>query len=167
MWLYRSLVDQQAHANAGLFGETCTLLDTHVQRWSVLLCMQNHAIPAAGPIIITRAAAADADAKPKDVDREFITLFQVRGVRQRMMRRVLLADPEVTITTGLMLQIVDEGASPFTEISAKRFGGPDGQNGIADPDDFSESQLKHSINGAPACAAIQHSQPALQTERAR
>jgi hypothetical protein len=68
----------------------------------------------------------------------------------------MCADPELTAAI-LMLQIVDEGASPFTEVSAKRFGGPDGQNGIADPDDFSESQLKHSINGGLACAATNHS----------
>ena len=49
MWLYRSLVEQQAHANAGLFG----------------------------PLIITRAGAADpATAKPKDIDAEFVTILQ-------------------------------------------------------------------------------------------
>jgi hypothetical protein len=72
-----------------------------------------------------------------------------------MMHVVIFATQELTAGV-LMLQIVDEGASPFTEVSAKRFGGPDGQNGIADPDDFTESQLKHSINGGPACAAIRH-----------
>ena len=51
MWLYRSLVEQQAHANAGLFG----------------------------PLIVTRAGAADpATAKPKDIDAEFVTILQAR-----------------------------------------------------------------------------------------
>jgi len=44
-------VDQQAHANAGLFG----------------------------PIIITRAGDARTDGSPKGVDRELITLFEVRA----------------------------------------------------------------------------------------
>ena len=49
MWMYRSLVEQQAHANAGLFG----------------------------PLIVTRAGAADpATAKPKDIDAEFVTILQ-------------------------------------------------------------------------------------------
>ena len=49
MWLYRSLVDQQAHADAGLFG----------------------------PLIITRRADADPiTAKPRDLDAEFVTVFQ-------------------------------------------------------------------------------------------
>ena len=42
---------------------------------------------------------------------------------------------------------MDEGASPFTAASAKRFGGAGGQAGISD-DNFGESQLKHGINGA-------------------
>ena len=51
MWLYRSLVEQQAHANAGLFG----------------------------PLVVTRAGAADpATAKPKDIDSEFVTILQAR-----------------------------------------------------------------------------------------
>lgn len=94
MWLYRSTLDQQAHANAGLYG----------------------------PIIITKAADADANGAPKDVNQEYITLFQV----------------------------VDESASPFATASAKKFGGADGQNGISD-DDFGESSLKHSINGRIFC----------------
>ncbi len=49
LWLYRSTLDVVGHANAGLVG----------------------------PIIVTRKDSATADARPTDVDRELITLFQV------------------------------------------------------------------------------------------
>lgn len=51
MWLYRSTVDMVGHANAGLVG----------------------------PILVTRAGQALPDGRPSDLDREFITLFQVRA----------------------------------------------------------------------------------------
>ena len=50
LWLYRSLMTQQTDANSGLVG----------------------------PIIITRAADANPDGSPNDVDTELVTLFQVR-----------------------------------------------------------------------------------------
>ena len=47
--MYRSMLTQQTDANSGLVG----------------------------PIIITRAANANPDGTPKDVDTEIVTLFQV------------------------------------------------------------------------------------------
>lgn len=49
LWMYRSMLTQQTDANSGLVG----------------------------PIIITRAANANLDGTPKDVDTEIVTLFQV------------------------------------------------------------------------------------------
>ena len=39
--------------------------------------------------------------------------------------------------------------SPYAAASGAQFGGPGGQDGITDPDAFAESQMKHTINGAP------------------
>ena len=45
--------------------------------WLVMIRCKSKLCASCRPIIITRADAADAEARPKDLDREFITLFQV------------------------------------------------------------------------------------------
>jgi len=69
-----------------------------------------------GALLVTRKGAGDKDAKPLDVDREFITLFMVFNEN-----------------SSLYLQKnIDTYCPGFTN---------------PDPDDFEESNKKHSING--------------------
>jgi FtsP/CotA-like multicopper oxidase with cupredoxin domain len=71
-----------------------------------------------GAIIVTRAGKANPDGTPKDVDREFVTLFV----------------------------IFDENASPYLEANIRRFSGAPEivkKRSVA----FIESNKKHSING--------------------
>jgi hypothetical protein len=46
MWLYRSLVDQQAHANAGLFGETCHCQTNTCGRAVLVVLMSVYSTPS-------------------------------------------------------------------------------------------------------------------------
>jgi FtsP/CotA-like multicopper oxidase with cupredoxin domain len=71
-----------------------------------------------GAIIVTRVGQAKPDGTPKDVDREFITLFM----------------------------IFDENASPYLDANIRRFAGAPAsvrKRGVA----FIESNKKHGING--------------------
>ncbi len=71
-----------------------------------------------GAIIVTRSGSAKPDATPKDVDREFVTLFM----------------------------IFDENMSPYLDANIRRFPGSpktvDNKN-----TEFKESNKKHAING--------------------
>lgn len=89
-WMYHSHVDEPGDANAGL----------------------------AGPIIITRQGQAKADGSPKDVDREFVTLFTV----------------------------FDENRSPYLDYNIQTYTGRPATV-KPDSDEFVESNLMHSING--------------------
>lgn len=71
-----------------------------------------------GAMIITRKGMAKADGSPKDVDREFITMFQV----------------------------FDENKSQFIDYNIKKFAGDPASVNV-DDEDFGESNLMHSING--------------------
>jgi manganese oxidase len=90
LWMYHSHVNEPRDANSGLVG----------------------------PIIVTRAGEARADGTPKDVDREFVTMFV----------------------------IVDENDSWYIDRNIQTYAGrPATVN--PDDDDFIESNLMHSING--------------------
>ena len=88
-WLYHSHVDEPKDTNSGLIGA----------------------------IIVTAKGMADADAKPKDVDREFVTLFTVS----------------------------DENASWYLRRNIETYADPGRVE--AESDDFVESNLMHGING--------------------
>lgn len=71
-----------------------------------------------GAIIVTRAGRANPDGTPKDVDREFVTLFM----------------------------IFDENLSPYLDANIQKFAGkPDSV--AKDNEEFKESNKKHVING--------------------
>jgi manganese oxidase len=71
-----------------------------------------------GAIIVTRTGRANPDGTPKDVDREFVTLFM----------------------------IFDENMSPYLDANIQKFtGSPKGVNKANE--DFKESNKKHAING--------------------
>jgi FtsP/CotA-like multicopper oxidase with cupredoxin domain len=71
-----------------------------------------------GAIIVTRAGRANPDGAPKDVDREFVTLFM----------------------------IFDENLSPYLDANIQKFAGkPDSV--AKDNEEFKESNKKHAING--------------------
>jgi hypothetical protein len=71
-----------------------------------------------GAIIVTRSASANPDGTPKDVDREFVTLFM----------------------------IFDENMSPYLDANIQRFAGS--PNAVRKKDgEFKESNKKHTING--------------------
>ena len=71
-----------------------------------------------GAIVVTRAGHANPNGTPKDVDREFVTLFM----------------------------IFDENLSPYLDANIQKFTGS--QKGINKKDeDFKESNKKHAING--------------------
>ena len=90
VWAYHSHTDEIAETNAGLIG----------------------------PIVVTRRGEARPDGSPKDVDREFVTLFN----------------------------IYDENLSPWLDENIKQFAGDPAKVDKEDPG-FVESNLKHSING--------------------
>ncbi len=90
VWLYHSHVDEPADTNAGLVG----------------------------PIIITKASQANPDGTPKDVDREFITLFTVFDENASWY-----------LDENAAAAQVDPGAADF------------------DPALFEEGNLMHAING--------------------
>lgn len=90
MWMYHSHVDEPGDTNAGLMG----------------------------PIIITARGKANPDGTPRDVDREFVTMFSV----------------------------MDENSSPYLQHNIDtKTGDPSAVN--PDDEDFEESNLMHSING--------------------
>jgi manganese oxidase len=90
VWMYHSHVDEVADTNAGL----------------------------AGPIVVTRRGEANPDGSPRDVDREFVTLFSV----------------------------MDENASPYLAANIAAFvGDPDAVD--PEDEGFVESNLMHAING--------------------
>ncbi len=90
LWMYHSHVNEPRDANSGLVG----------------------------PIIVTRAGEARADGTPKDVDREFVSMFVV----------------------------IDENDSWYIDENIQTYAGrPATVN--ADDDDFQESNLMHTING--------------------
>ena len=71
-----------------------------------------------GTIIVTRAGRANPDGTPKDVDREFVTLFM----------------------------IIDENMSPYLDANIQQFAAS--PKSVNKPnDEFKESNKKHSING--------------------
>jgi FtsP/CotA-like multicopper oxidase with cupredoxin domain len=72
----------------------------------------------AGAIIVTRKGMAKPDGSPKDVDREFVTLFQ----------------------------IFDENVSPYLDVNIQEHAGFPQLVKKDDPD-FQEANKKHSING--------------------
>lgn len=92
VWMYHSHTDSVADTNSGLVG----------------------------PLIVTRQGRGNADASPKDIDREFVTLFTV----------------------------FDENASHYLQHNVKRFTGRS-MNVLEklEDADFTESNLMHSING--------------------
>ena len=71
-----------------------------------------------GAIVVTRSGGAKPDGIPKDVDREFVTLFM----------------------------IIDENASPYLDANIQRFAGA--PRAVSKMDgEFKESNKKHTING--------------------
>jgi FtsP/CotA-like multicopper oxidase with cupredoxin domain len=90
LWMYHGHVDEPADTNAGLIG----------------------------PMIITKRGMARADGSPRDVDREFVTLYTV----------------------------FDENASLYIDDNIQMFPGDPGSVDAED-DGFIESNLMHSING--------------------
>ncbi|MCC6312377.1 MAG: multicopper oxidase domain-containing protein [Thermomicrobiales bacterium] len=90
VWMYHSHVDTVADTNAGLVG----------------------------PILVTRRGEARADGSPRDIDREFVTLFSV----------------------------TDENASSYLEENIRTFTS-DPESVDPDDEDFVESNLMHGING--------------------
>ena len=89
-WMYHSHVDESDDTNTGLMG----------------------------PIIVTRKGMAESDGSPKDVDREFVTLFT----------------------------IFDENNSRYLDYNIEHFAGdPEGVD--REDEGFVESNLMHSING--------------------
>lgn len=91
LWMYHSHVDESDDTNGGLIG----------------------------PIIITRKGMAKPDGSPKDVDREFVTLFT----------------------------IFDENISPFLDQNIETFIGTAPADDLKNDPDFQESNLMHNING--------------------
>ncbi len=94
LWMYHSHVDESGDTNAGLVG----------------------------PIIITRPTMAGVYGIPRDVDREFVTLFTV----------------------------MDENRSPYIDYNIQYFLGITNVNmreTLKANEDFEESNLMHSING--------------------
>jgi len=71
-----------------------------------------------GAIIVTRAGRANPDATPRDVDREFVTLFM----------------------------IFDENVSPYLDANIQQFAGSP-ESVDREDEDFEESNKKHAING--------------------
>ena len=90
LWAYHSHSDEVADTNAGLIG----------------------------PIIITRKGMAKADGSPKDVDREFVTLYSV----------------------------LNENSSLYLNENIQTFAGDPASVNV-DDEGFGESNLMHSING--------------------
>ena len=90
LWMYHGHVDEPGDVEAGL----------------------------SGAIIVTRKGMARPDGTPNDVDREFVTLFQ----------------------------IFDENSSPFLDINIHEHAGLPQLVKKDDPD-FQEANKKHSING--------------------
>jgi FtsP/CotA-like multicopper oxidase with cupredoxin domain len=90
LWMYHSHVDEAVDVNAGLIG----------------------------PIIVTRQGKAKADGSPKDVDREFVTMFMV----------------------------VDENASPYLDHNIQTYTGQP-ETVDPEDEGFIESNLMHGING--------------------
>ena len=90
MWMYHSHVDESDDTNTGLIG----------------------------PIIVTRKGMAGEDGSPKDVDREFVTMFT----------------------------IFDENSSHYLDYNIKHFAG-DPKGVDREDEGFIESNLMHSING--------------------
>jgi FtsP/CotA-like multicopper oxidase with cupredoxin domain len=90
LWMYHSHVDESGDTNAGLVG----------------------------PIIVTAKGKARRDGSPRDVDRQFVTLFTV----------------------------FDENRSPYLDLNIRTFTG-DPASVDPDDEDFHESNLMHSING--------------------
>jgi manganese oxidase len=88
--MYHSHVDESGDTNAGLVG----------------------------PIIITAKGKARRDGSPRDVDRQFVTLFTV----------------------------FDENRSPYLDLNIRTFAGDPGSVDPED-EEFHESNLMHSING--------------------
>ncbi len=89
-WMYHSHTDEVADSYAGLIG----------------------------PMIITAKGKARADGSPKDVDREFVTMFEV----------------------------ADENQSPYLAENIDMFTG-DPASVDPEDEEFQESNLMHSING--------------------
>jgi len=90
LWMYHGHVDEPADTNAGLIG----------------------------PMIITKRGMARADGSPRDVDREFLSLYTV----------------------------FDENTSLYIDDNIQMFPGDPGSVNAED-DGFGESNLMHSING--------------------
>lgn len=90
LWMYHSHVDEPGDTNAGLIG----------------------------PMIITRKEMARPDGSPKDVDREFVTLFTV----------------------------MDENASLYLDDNIQAYAG-DPRSVDTEDEEFIESNLMHSVNG--------------------
>lgn len=90
VWMYHSHVDEVSDTYAGL----------------------------AGPIIVTRHGEANPDGTPKDVDREFVTMFA----------------------------IFDENKSPYLDYNIKTFAHNSSSVNVDDAD-FQESNMRHAING--------------------
>ena len=90
LWMYHSHVDEPADTNAGLIG----------------------------PIIIGSKGRLNADGTPKDVDREFVTMFTV----------------------------FDENVSHYLQENIDSYAGDSGSVDPED-EEFIESNLMHSING--------------------
>lgn len=92
LWMYHAHTDEPADTNTGLVG----------------------------PLIITRKGSANPDGSPKDIDREFVTLWTV----------------------------VDENASHYLEHNVNHFTGKPKKTmkNLEDPE-FKESNLMHSVNG--------------------
>ena len=90
LWMYHSHVDESGDTNAGLVG----------------------------PIIVTAKGKARRDGSPKDVDRQFVTLFTV----------------------------FDENRSPYLDLNIQTFAG-DPASVDKEDEDFHESNLMHAING--------------------
>lgn len=89
-WMYHSHTDEVADTYAGLIG----------------------------PIIVTGRGKARADGSPKDVDREFITMFMV----------------------------ADENQSPYLDVNIAKYP-TDPASVDPEDEDFIESNLMHAING--------------------
>ena len=92
LWMYHSHPNEPADTNSGLVG----------------------------PLIVTRKGSANPDGSPKDIDREFVTLWTV----------------------------FDENASHYLEQNVNRFTGrPDRVMLRLEDPEFKESNLMHSVNG--------------------
>ncbi len=90
LWMYHSHVNEPRDTNAGLIG----------------------------PIVVTRRGMAKPDGTPKDIDREFVTMFT----------------------------IFDENTSWFLDANIQKYAGKPSTVDPAD-EGFVESNLMHSING--------------------